>query len=135
AVFAQDLKRMGGFNPDMGPNCVAVGEETEMQIRLRSEGIMPQYLAEAKVWHYVPADRCSPQWAIDRVYHTSAGMTKREKSRSKLKLLWKEFTWRYSPKWAIRRAIARFASDEHARFRAAYKIARRRAVIDMSKAG
>jgi len=133
AVFAQDLHKMGGFNPEMGPTCLAVGEETEMQIRLRAAGILPQYLEKAKVWHYVPADRCSPQWAIDRVYHTAAGMTKRKKSRSKLKLLWKEFSWRYNPKWAFRRAIVRFATDEQVRFRAAYKIARRRAVLDMMR--
>lgn len=135
AVFADDLKRVGPFNTDMGPSCAAVGQETEMQVRLRAHGMTPNYIAEAKVWHYVPADRCSIEWAINRAYRTAAGveMANPQKRCSRLRCLWKNISWRISPQWIFRRIDSQFATDEEARFRAAYKVARRKAMLDMMK--
>lgn len=135
AMFARDLIATGPFNPQRGPSCNATGQEDEMQSRLRERGIVPRYVSDAKVWHYVPEDRCSIEWTINRTYRiaTSLEMVKKRKPVSQLKCLWKSLSWRISPKWVIRRAIARFASDDQARFKAAYKIARQRAVIDMLK--
>lgn len=70
AAFAGELRCLGGFNPEIGIGSPAggVGEETDMQMRLRKTGSKPVYLPEARVWHYVPSDRCSPKWALHRAY-------------------------------------------------------------------
>ena len=39
-----------------------------MQRRLLAAGLTGIYVPEARVWHYIPADRCSPDWAIERNY-------------------------------------------------------------------
>jgi glycosyltransferase involved in cell wall biosynthesis len=68
AAFARDLKTAGGFDPRRGPggSTGAQGQDTAMQIRLLEEGANWEYLPRAMVWHYVPRERCSPQWALDR---------------------------------------------------------------------
>jgi glycosyltransferase involved in cell wall biosynthesis len=70
AAFAADIRRLGGFNPSRGPGSAtgSTGQETEMQSRLRRGGIEPRYVPEAMVWHYIPAERCTPQWAADRAF-------------------------------------------------------------------
>ena len=37
-----------------------------MQRRLLKLGLLGPYVPAAVVWHYVPRDRCSEQWAINR---------------------------------------------------------------------
>ncbi|MEA3377273.1 MAG: hypothetical protein U9R72_13870 [Chloroflexota bacterium] len=68
AAFVADLQATGGFNPDFGPGSPTAsrGQETEMQKRLWESGVKQVYVPEAKVWHYVPQDRCSPRWALGR---------------------------------------------------------------------
>lgn len=39
-----------------------------MQARLRRAGATPVYVPQAWVWHYIPAERCSAEWIIDRAY-------------------------------------------------------------------
>jgi GT2 family glycosyltransferase len=39
-----------------------------MQRRLHSHDVPGIYVPDAKVWHYVPAARCSPEWALSRTY-------------------------------------------------------------------
>lgn len=136
AMFTRDLIQTGPFNLERGPSCIATGQETDMQIRLRERGIAPRYVSAAKVWHYVPQDRCSIEWAINRAYRVSMGleMAKQRTNAARVRSVWKSIDWRINPKWTIRRAISRFASDEQARFQAAYKIARRQAVIDLLRA-
>lgn len=70
AAFVGDLKRAGGFDRNRGPGPVtrATGQETDMQRRLRGIGVKPTYVPQAMVWHYVPASRCTPKWAIDRCF-------------------------------------------------------------------
>lgn len=50
-----------------------LGEETRLQQRLLAKGYRALYVPNAIVWHHVPADRCSPQWALERNYR--AGLT------------------------------------------------------------
>lgn len=135
AVFASDLAQAGPFNPDVGPSCVATGQESDMQIRLRAKGIKPQYVEAAKVWHYVPASRCSPEWTIARAYRSGAGsaMVERKQRSAQLKFIWKSLTWNLSPLWVLRRAISRYATNEQTRFKAAHRVARRRAMLDVMK--
>lgn len=46
----------------------AGGEETRLQNQLLASGFNGMYLPGAKVWHYVPKDRCSIEWALYRHY-------------------------------------------------------------------
>ncbi len=66
-AFASDLRAAGGFDERRGPGTIARGQETDMQRRLLRRGLAGYYLPEAVVWHFVPRERCSPDWALGRV--------------------------------------------------------------------
>lgn len=70
AAFSTDLKKVGGFNPQLGPGIrtTGTGQETEMQIRLEDIGIKKVFVPDAKIWHYVPRDRCSEEFVLNRAY-------------------------------------------------------------------
>ena len=64
---------MGGFDPRLGPGAHApgaganpTGQERELQLRLLQSGRKPVFVPDARVWHWVPAERCSPEWALER---------------------------------------------------------------------
>jgi len=72
-VHAKLLLEAGGFDERIGPGARVpgtegnpTGQESEAQARLIALGCKPKFLPEAKVWHYVPRDRCTPQWALHR---------------------------------------------------------------------
>lgn len=67
AAFASDLKMCGGFSTEFGPGTLTGGgDESFMQYRMNQAGIFGRYVPDALVWHYVPAERCSPAWALAR---------------------------------------------------------------------
>jgi GT2 family glycosyltransferase len=68
AAFASDLRAVGGFNTDRGPGSPSgsTGQESDMQHRLLNRGLHGVYVPHARVWHFVPGERCSLKWAIDR---------------------------------------------------------------------
>jgi glycosyltransferase involved in cell wall biosynthesis len=67
AAFSDDLKRAGNFDINIGPGrVISVGDETELQKIMFSQGVKGIYLPEGVVWHHVPADRCSPDWTLER---------------------------------------------------------------------
>jgi GT2 family glycosyltransferase len=70
AAFAEDLRAAGGFNVDRGPGSPSgcTGDETDMQDRLLAMGLGGVYVPTACVRHYVPENRCSPDWVIERSY-------------------------------------------------------------------
>lgn len=70
AAYARDITSVGGFDERLGPGGMShgVGDETELQARLRTAGIRPEYLESAVVHHWVPRERCSPEWALRRTY-------------------------------------------------------------------
>lgn len=70
AAYCSDIRAAGGFNPQRGPGAASgsTGQESDMQRRLLARGLSSVYVPEARVWHYVPQDRCSPRWAIDRAF-------------------------------------------------------------------
>ena len=72
AAFTSDIIRCGGFDPNYGPGSPtgSRGSETNLQQRLRRFGVQPIYVPAAKVWHYVPPERCSPQWVLERAWQT-----------------------------------------------------------------
>jgi hypothetical protein len=66
-AFASDLRATGGFDIHHGPgNSLSLGEETTVQEALLHRGVKGLYLPEARVWHYVPHERCTPEWALRR---------------------------------------------------------------------
>jgi hypothetical protein len=67
AAFAQDLLACGGFSATFGPGtALGTGEETFLQWKMQQRGIGARYLPEALAWHYVPPERCSPEWTLRR---------------------------------------------------------------------
>lgn len=71
AVFANDLKRIGGFDESIGPGSdyCKVGDETDAQRRLLLSGVQQISVPSAYVWHFVPSDRCSRNWLVSRSCH------------------------------------------------------------------
>lgn len=69
AVFAEQVRALGGFRTDLGVGSAgnALGEEMDMQQRMLDAGFDAVYVPRAEIWHYVPADRCSPAWALGRI--------------------------------------------------------------------
>lgn len=67
AAFADDLKKAGNFDSNIGPGrAISVGEETDLQLIMFSQGVKGVYLPQGLVWHHVPAERCSPDWTLER---------------------------------------------------------------------
>jgi glycosyltransferase involved in cell wall biosynthesis len=67
AAFARDMKDAGGYDPEIGPGRVfSMGEETDLQKRMLARGVKGRYLPDAVVWHYIPAERCSKEWTLER---------------------------------------------------------------------
>lgn len=74
-----------------------VGEETRLQERILATGRSLLYVAGALVWHHVPADSCSPQWALARVFRHGLTRGLLEPPRGRLRLagapLWAWQRW------------------------------------------
>jgi len=136
AVFAEDVKELGGFDPDLGPSCVATGEESDLQIRLRAKGVKPQYIELAKVWHYVPSSRCSAEWLLDRAARVERGKAAVAKARrwSRLRLMIKKIGFQVEPRWIRYRLNLLFSSNEEIRFRSHYYLTRRRTTLEIMDA-
>ena len=73
AAFVGDIREAGWFDPMFGPGSAAgaPGDEKEMQLRLRRFGSKPHFVTNAKVWHFVPPERCTPEWALNRDYRNA----------------------------------------------------------------
>ncbi|MDA3843614.1 MAG: glycosyltransferase [Candidatus Kapabacteria bacterium] len=69
-AFADDIKHAGGFDLNFGPGAAtnSTGQETNMQRRLLRKGIKGRFVPGAKVKHFVPAESCTPEWAIKRIH-------------------------------------------------------------------
>lgn len=70
AAFSSDLKAAGGFDARFGPGGLSggTGQERAMQTALRERGVGSEYVHDAVVWHFVPASRSSPDFALQRSY-------------------------------------------------------------------
>ena len=75
AAWASDLRELGGFSMLVGPGGTtgARGQESEMQRRMLRDGFLGRYVKEALVWHWVPAERCSEQWSLERAWQNCVG--------------------------------------------------------------
>ena len=123
AAFTSALQAVGGFSDRFGPGTDSVGGETEIQRRLRAAGYLPEYLPQALVRHWVPRERCTPRWALDRAYRigVSEGLLHRDHGDSPERPLlgyprwmWREWLRRWRAKWR-----AALSPDPAVRFAAA----------------
>ena len=75
AADKADLVAVGGFDPNfgLGSETGARGQESEMQGRLQRAGVATVDVEDAFVRHHVPASRCSPEWAVERMYRSGLG--------------------------------------------------------------
>ncbi|MCG8583247.1 MAG: glycosyltransferase [Pirellulales bacterium] len=126
AAFAEDLRRIGGFDPRLGPGATtgATGQETEAQQRLSADGVEGYYVPQAMAWHYVAAESMTPKWVVER---------KRRHSRE-----WGIRQARQFPRWLVaayasvrqqaarnkRRRVYLATKDEQARTHADYEVAK-----------
>jgi GT2 family glycosyltransferase len=124
AAFGSDLKAVGGFDPQRGPGSPtgSTGQESDMQRRLLARGLRGIYVPTAKVWHYVPRERCTPEWTIERNYRQGVERGRitaaEQKSRGKI-----------PPAWVVKRYLggvakslaARFTNDEAKRFSSSFR--------------
>lgn len=76
AAYASHIRAAGGFDEDRGPGgrSGATGQETAMQKALRQARIASVYVPEARVWHYVPTERSTPEWVLNRRYRSGIEM-------------------------------------------------------------
>lgn len=74
----------GGYDPLCATGSGgAGGEETRIQQRLLEEGIKGYSVVDAVVFHFVPPERCTPRWALQRIrrYGFTVGATEPEAGR------------------------------------------------------
>jgi len=127
AAYNADLKRAAGFDPEVGPGARsgATGQETAMQQALVENGVAPIYVPEARVWHYVPEARCSPEWALERAFKNGVSLgLQTARGSPKVQLFG-------VPRWMIRRRVelgweslkAEFYGDQERAFRSRYDLA------------
>ena len=85
ATYKEDLDRMGGFNPMLGPGSpigTSVGDESELQQRMMKSGMDPVAVPQATVTHHVPAEHTTLRWLLRRTFRvavfTGSTTSKRE---------------------------------------------------------
>ncbi len=103
AAFVCDIRKCGPFCTRLGPSerNWAMGEEADMQRRLRALGVRPVYVPDALVWHWVPAERCTPRWALRRAYRAGVAGVLQE---------WHQWPTLFGfPRWMIKPALGRLA--------------------------
>lgn len=68
AAYAGDLRRVGGFDPKIGPGSPSnsTGDEVKIQKAMHKIGMRSVLVEDALVWHHVPVEQCSENWALDR---------------------------------------------------------------------
>jgi hypothetical protein len=100
AAFVQDIKRCGGFasrplspsvfrsagpTQDIGHRQVGhrqIGHHRAMQGRMQAAGMLGVFVPDAFVYRFVPENRCSVDWAIQRAHRigVSRGVARREQT-------------------------------------------------------
>ena len=83
AAWAQDLHAAGGYDPNFGPGSPtgATGQERDMQNKLLNAGKVGRFVPTARVWHWVPAERCSPEWMYHRAYKNGLSSGRRSETK------------------------------------------------------
>ena len=121
AAFRSDILAAGGFPEYLGTgqDYVVGGEETCLQQRMLDQGMKGVFVPDAVVQHHVPAERCTPAFALDRYFSylvTSEIARHVEKDISPSRLpprwVWRQFLTSYVK--ALWRRLG--MRDEQARF-------------------
>lgn len=73
AAFTSDLREVGCFDERCGPGTGANSDEVIVQEKFLRKGIKGYFLPAAIVWHYVPRDRCSASWVLNRKRQNETG--------------------------------------------------------------
>lgn len=74
----------GGYDPMCATGSGGLGgEETRIQKRLLEQGVKGYSVVDAVVFHFVPPERCTPRWALqrNRRYGATVGATEPEVGR------------------------------------------------------
>lgn len=89
AAFSKDIEAMGGFDSRFGPGAVSggTGQESTMMRRLIETGRDGVFIPNAEVWHYVPKDRCSKSWLLNRAYRVAVSQGIHMKNDKTLKIM------------------------------------------------
>lgn len=105
AAFADDIRSVGGFDERFGPGSTtgARGQELTMMQRLLEHGLTGHFVPRARVYHYVPAERCSIRWSLNRIYQNGITWGLKSKPDSSA-------TFRGYPRWMVRSAIKQWCA-------------------------
>lgn len=76
AAFVGDIKKLNGFNENLGPGTKPkrTGQEWDMQRRMLAANLKPVYVENAIAWHDVPEERCSFSWMMKRRFQNGLGV-------------------------------------------------------------
>lgn len=140
-VFAEDALAVGGFDVELGTGSQPdagldmIGEETDLQKRLYAREFGRVYLNDAKVWHWVPEERCTPGWAVERQARHAATAAWHRVTNTSAPTLWGAPRWMWRELaiavWTrLRTALSR---DLEVRFEGAVKLAAARAQMRAAK--
>jgi len=121
AAYASDLRAAGGFDVDRGPGSRSgsTGQETDMQTRLLRRGLKAVYVPGSRVWHYVPENRCTPAWVLDRNYRN--GLQDRVRAMGNHSTSWKLPPWWITSRYLkgiVRDWMWSLSGDPQLRFKA-----------------
>lgn len=127
ACPAQALAGGHGFDTSLGlvsSSSQMLGEETDLMMRLRRDGMFPWYLPDARLSHFVPASKCTLEHIAARYeafgrYSARAALTGRPHPRT----VWGWPRWLFREttklwlKWLWARARGQKAYGEYAKWR------------------
>jgi GT2 family glycosyltransferase len=124
-AFAEEILGVGGMSLTLGPGAVRAGTagnptglEPELQRRLLNAGCRQIYVPQAMVWHYVPANSCTPEWALHRAYRNSISraLESDEWSRSRSIFGIPSSLWPRFLRASVKAVVANLLSNEEKRF-------------------
>ena len=75
AVFSDDVKRLGGFDPRFGPGSPwrATGQETSMMRTMRTAGFTFMFVEHASVYHKIDPEQYSVEFVKKRQFRHGVG--------------------------------------------------------------
>jgi glycosyltransferase involved in cell wall biosynthesis len=126
AAFAEDILRVGGFDPRLGPGrqMASPGEDTEIQARLLASGVRGFYVSEAAMQHFVRAGSTTLEFAVHRAERNGIywGIERARQPGLSSRALLKIYGQWLNDLWRIRRW--RGSADQGTRARADFVAAR-----------
>ncbi|MEQ9443831.1 MAG: glycosyltransferase family A protein [Cyclobacteriaceae bacterium] len=75
AAFSADIKKLGGFNENLGPGTKPkrTGQEWDMQHKMLNADFQAVYVEQAIVRHFVPQERSTFSWLMKRRFQGGFG--------------------------------------------------------------